>query len=373
MTLDRDAGPDIALFLPTLHGGGAERAMINLAQYLRDRGLAVDLVVAEAVGPYLKAVPEGVTVVNLHSPHVLGSLPSLLRYLIRYRPQAMLSALDHANLVAIWARALSGAATRLFISVHNAQGAVPRGAWRGRDRWVRRLARVFYPVAEAVVAVSKGVAEDLVHGVGVPLSKVRVIYNPVVVPPLAEASESDARHPWLAVGAPPVVLGVGRLTAQKDFATLIRAFAVVRKARPCRLLILGEGEERPRLESLIRALSVEGEAVLHGFTSNPYGFMSRAGVFVLSSAWEGFGIVLVEAMACGTPVVSTDCVAGPAEILEDGKYGRLVPVGEAEALAEAILATLDDPLAPEFLRARAADFSLEKIGAEYLELLCLNR
>ncbi len=370
MTLARGACPDVALFIPTLHGGGAERVLLNLAQYLRDRSCGVDLVAAGAVGPLLEAVPAGVRVVDLGSSHVLGSLPSLVRYLRRCRPRAMLSALDHANLVAIWAGMLTKARTKVFVSVHVAQGAAPRAAWRGRDRWVRRLAGVSYSRAEAVVAVSKGVADDLVHGVGVPSGKVRVIHNPVVLPAVVEASALDPGHPWLVRGGPPVILGAGRLTAQKDFATLITAFANVRTVRPSRLLILGEGEERAKLEGLIRALSIEQEVSLYGFTTNPYAFMSRAGVFVLSSAWEGFGIVLVEAMACGTPVVSTDCVAGPAEILENGKYGRLVPVGDGQALADAILAALDNPTAPEVLRARAADFSLEKIGAEYLELLC---
>lgn len=360
----------VALFLPSLSGGGAERALLNLAQYLRRQGLLVDLVAANAVGPFLSAVPEGVRVIDLRSPRVLGSLPALARYLARSRPQAMLSALDHANLVAIWATMLSRGETRLVVSVHNVQGPAPRPAWAARDRWVRRLARVFYPWADWIVAVSKGVAKDVLRAVGLPAGKIRVIYNPVVVPELAEAAARDPGHPWLTEGAPPVVLGAGRLTAQKDFATLIAAFGEVRRARPSRLLILGEGEERAKLQALIQSLSLGNDACLGGFTFNPYAYMSRAAVFALSSAWEGFGIVLVEAMACGTPVVSTDCVAGPAEILVDGKYGRLVPVGNPAALAEAILATLDDPLPPEVLRERAGDFSLEKVGAEYLELLC---
>jgi glycosyltransferase involved in cell wall biosynthesis len=166
------------------------------------------------------------------------------------------------------------------------------------------------------------------------------------------------------------VLGAGRLTAQKDFATLLSAFALAKERQPLRLIILGEGELRDPLQALASELGVAPEVRFPGFVENPYAFMSRSRVFVLSSAWEGFGLVLVEAMACGTPVVSTDCPAGPAEILEGGKYGRLVPVGDAIALAEAILATLAGPIPADVLRRRADDFSLEKIGAEYLRVLC---
>jgi glycosyltransferase involved in cell wall biosynthesis len=170
-----------------------------------------------------------------------------------------------------------------------------------------------------------------------------------------------------------VILGAGRLTAQKDFPTLIRAFALARAAQPMRLILLGEGELREPLRALAADLGIAAQVDLPGFVENPYAFMSRAHVFVLSSAWEGFGLVLVEAMACGTPVVSTDCPAGPAEILMGGRFGRLVPVGDAGAMAEAIRATLADPLPADRLRSRAGDFSLEKIGDEYFELLLPDR
>ena len=363
---------DISVFLPNLAPGGAERVMLNLAGYFRARSLTVELVVAQAAGPLLDEVPSGVRVIDLHSPRVIGSLGGLAGYLRRSRPRALLSALDHANLVAIWAGALSRVGTRVVASVHVVQGQARERSRLGRDRWVRWMARLFYPAADAVVAVSRGVADDLVEGLGLPRAKIRVIFNPAVTPGLAEKAAFDPGHPWLAKGSPPVILGAGRLTAQKDFPTLIRAFDRVRQARRARLMILGEGEERGRLEGMIESLQMGDAAALPGFTPNPYAWMSRASVFALSSAWEGFGVVLVESMACGTPVVSTDCVAGPAEILEDGKYGRLVPVGDERALAEAILATLENPPQASLLRRRAADFSVERIGEQYLEVLGLR-
>jgi glycosyltransferase involved in cell wall biosynthesis len=232
------------------------------------------------------------------------------------------------------------------------------------------LAKQFYRKADCIIAVSEGVADDLVSVAGLARSEIRVIYNPVVTPELVARAEEPLVHPWLVPGAAPVVLGAGRLSPQKDFATLLRAFAQVRAARPVRLIILGEGELRGQLEAQAAALGVSEDIQFPGFVDNPYAYMRRAGVFVLSSAWEGFGIVLVEAMACGAPVVSTDCPVGPAEILDGGRYGPLVPVGDGGALAQSILSMLDRPMDPERLRARAGDFALDKIGRQYLEVLC---
>ncbi|NLO89188.1 MAG: glycosyltransferase, partial [Clostridia bacterium] len=188
----------------------------------------------------------------------------------------------------------------------------------------------------AVVAVSQGVADDLVKTTGLMRELIKVIYNPIVTPELLEKAKESIGHPWFKPGQPPVILSAGRLTAAKDFPTLIHAFARVRAERLARLMILGEGEERPNLESLVRELGLESDVSMPEFVENPYAYMARAAVFVLSSAWEGFGNVLVEAMAVGTPVVSTDCPSGPAEILEGGKWGKLVPVGDVEKLAKAL-------------------------------------
>ena len=198
---------------------------------------------------------------------------------------------------------------------------------------------------------------------------IRVIYNPVVTPELLEKAKEPLDHPWFARGEPPVILGVGRLHLQKDFPTLIRAFALVRQHKPTRLMLLGEGPDRYKLEALIDELGLTNEIALPGFISNPYAFISKASVFVLSSLYEGLPTVLIEAIAVGTVIVSTDCPSGPAEILDSGKYGCLVPVGDIKALSEAILNTLDQPTDSEALRQRAQQFSYETAVNKYLELL----
>lgn len=359
----------IALFIPSLQGGGAERVILSLAQGFAAQGLAVDLVLAKAGGPYLAQVPPEVRLVDLRASRVLTSLPALLRYLRKERPEVLLSALEHANIVALWAKRLSLVSTRVVVSVHSTLSHTALGK-TSRDRLAPFLVRLFYPWASAVVAVSEGVGKDLVSLGRLSPQLVRVIYNPVVTPEILSKAAEPVAHSFFASGEWPVILAAGRLTAAKDFQSLVHAFALLRKQRAAKLLILGEGEERPRLETLVLELGLERDVALPGFAENPFAYMSRSAVFVLSSAWEGFGNVLVEAMACGCPVVSTDCPGGPAEILEKGRYGPLVPVGDREGLAKSILAVLALPPAPDILRLRAMDFAQDKIASQYLEVLC---
>jgi glycosyltransferase involved in cell wall biosynthesis len=359
----------LALFLPSLRGGGAERVMVNLARGFVERGLRVDLVLARAEGPYLSQVPKEVRVVDLGARRVLYSLPGLVRYLRRERPQAMLSALNHANIVAIWAKLLARVQTRLVVAEHSTLSRSTENASSVRAKLLPLLIKTFYPYADAVVAVSRGVAEDLVTTTKLPMEKIKVIYNPVITPELFAKAEEPLDHPWFRPGEPPVVLGVGRLTQAKDFPTLIRAFALVRKERPARLMILGEGEERPKLEALVRELGLEEDVALPGFVGNPYKYIARAGVFVLSSAWEGLPTTLVEALALGTPVVSTNCKSGPEEILEEGRWGRLVPVGNIEELAKAIGESLS---MPRLLNGGALDrFRVDIVVDRYLEVMSI--
>lgn len=360
--------PLISIFLPSLCGGGVERMRLYLAQRFVECGYKVEFVLAKCEGPYLNQVPENVNVVDLKADRVLTSLPALVRYLRKAQPVALLSAQDHSNIVALWAQRFARTQVRVVVSVHTTLSIGVKHSNR-RGRLIPYIARWCYGWADGVVAVSQGVADDLSKTIGLSRERIRVIYNPVVVPELFELAKEPVEHPWFRVGEPPVVLSVGRLTAAKDYPTLLQAFSLVIKARPVRLLILGEGEERIGLEAVVRDLGLEDVVDMPGFVSNPYAHMSKAAVFVLSSAWEGFGNVLVEAMAVGAPVVATDCPNGPAEILENGKYGRLVPVGNAEALAEGILAVLDGPTNSEGLRYRAKEFSYDDIADQYLELL----
>jgi glycosyltransferase involved in cell wall biosynthesis len=357
----------VAVFLPSLNGGGAERVLLTLAQGFTGRGIAVDLVLAKAAGHYSGEVPASVRVVNLGAGRVLTSLPRLVRYLRAERPAVLLTTMSHANVVGLWARRLAGGTTRVVIREANTLSvASQRG--RGRNKLLPLLVRRYYPWADEIVAVSKGVAQDLAEIADLPRSKIRVLPNPVITPELTARAAEPLDDLWFSSGAPPVILGVGRLDRQKDFPTLIHAFAAVRRQREARLLILGEGPERNRLESLLRELDLTTHARLPGFVSNPFSYMARASVFVLSSAWEGMPGALIQGMACGAPVVATDCESGPREVLAGGKFGRLVPVGDQVALADAIAATLDAPrapLPPEALEQYTGDGAVER----YLHLL----
>jgi glycosyltransferase involved in cell wall biosynthesis len=330
----------LALFLPGLYEGGAERIILNLAKGIADRGYAVDLVLARAEGPYLPQIPDSVRLVDLKAARVASSVPALVRYCQRERPTALLSAL-FANIIALWARRLASVHPRLVISEHNSLSSVIRNQADLRWQVYPKLAGWFYPWADEIVAVSKAVADDLAQTTTIPRSRIQVVYNPVVTPDLRAKSEEPLQHPWFQSGEPPVVLSVGRLTEQKAFDVLIRAFSQVRKNRPARLLILGEGEDRPMLEALIRELGLDQDVCLLGFVQNPYSYMAHAAVFALSSRWEGLPTVLIEALYLSTPIVATDCAGGAREILKDGSYGRLVPVDAPTTLADAIEAILD--------------------------------
>jgi glycosyltransferase involved in cell wall biosynthesis len=242
----------------------------------------------------------------------------------------------------------------------------------GFARWLRVAPmRLFYPAVDKVVCVSQGVEADTALLTGLPAGRLTVIRNPVVTPRLAELAAEPVDHPWAADASVPLILGAGRLTEQKDFPTLVRAFAALRSRRPARLVILGEGRLRGRLTAQAEELGVAADMALPGFTPNPYAWMARASLFVLSSAWEGSPNVLTEALALGLPCVATDCPSGPRELLADGRYGPLVPVGDAAALAEAMIRTLEAPLPPDELKAAVAEYSRDAAAAGYLAALGL--
>jgi glycosyltransferase involved in cell wall biosynthesis len=362
----------IALYLPNLDGGGAERMMVNLAQGFAERGVRVDLVLAAARGPYLASVGRDVNVVNLASSGVSSSLPKLARYLRAERPEALLATLRHANVVAVWAKKLARVPTRVILRHSNMLFPTPPSSYR--EKALYASVRNFYPWAEGHIAVSQGVAADVQRSAGVAPDKICTIHNPVVTPELLLQAQTCPDHPFFtagvpAEGSPPVILGVGRLTSQKDFHILLRAFAAVYKVRPARLIILGEGERRRQLEALAEELGVSAAVSLPGFVDNPFAYMAHANLYVLSSKWEGLPGALIQALACGCPVVSTDCPSGPREILENGKFGTLVAVGDVEGLAAAISKALDAPPDKDGLKERAAAFSTEAVIPRYLKVL----
>lgn len=362
---------DIAIFLMDLGGGGAERVMINLGQGFAEGNLKVDLVLVKAEGPYLPQLDPQINVIALDKPRLIFSLPSLVNYLKQKQPKILLSALEDTNFVALVARKLAGVSTQVAVTVHNHLSRESKNSTQLKRRLTPNLVRLLYPMADYVIGVSKGVADNLIE-LGVCPDKTHFIYNPIVSSELFKKLQEPVDHPAFSSGQPPVILGVGRLTKQKDFSTLVQAFAIVRQQREARLMILGQGSEKAELERLIQQLGLTEDILFPGFVPNPYAYMAHSAVLVLSSAWEGFGNVLVEAMAAGTPVVSTNCESGPAEILANGEYGQLVPVGNAQALADAINMTLDQPMEPERLRQRANLFSLQQSVNQYQALFKLS-
>ncbi|HEX8374262.1 MAG TPA: glycosyltransferase, partial [Geminicoccaceae bacterium] len=310
-------------------------------------------------------------------PKRIGYLPDLVRVVRSLRPDGILAAAPPSNLMAVWARRLAGPpAARVVVSQRNQTSDAGRATGPGHGRYPPALLRRAYQQADAITAVSDGAADDLAAATGIPRRRIATVHNPVVGPDLAARAAEPLDHPWFAPGAPPVVLGVGRLHPQKDFPTLIRAFARIRALRPARLLVLGAPDPaRDRagyaagLGELAAGLGVAGDVAFPGFAPNPLAYMARSAVFVLSSRHEGLPGVLIQAMACGCPVVSTDCPSGPAEILEGGRHGPLVPVGDDAEMARCILQALDGPPARAALRARAALFSVERAVDRYLGLL----
>lgn len=362
----RPKGRHIAVYLPSLAGGGAERVAVILANALSGLGCRVDLVLACAEGPYRGDLDPAVRVVDLGASRVLFSLPALAAYLRRERPAALLGVMAHANVAAALARILSGTSIRLVLrqqTVLRIPG-IPR-----KERILQVAMRWAYRNADAVVAVSNGIATDLIQILALPPTKVRTIHNPVITDSLYAMAAASLPHPWLMLGEPPVIITAGRLQEEKDFPTLIHAFKKVREAFQCRLVILGEGGQRELLEELTLQLGIKDNVLLPGFQVNPFAWISRAALFVLSSRWEGLPGVLIQAMALGVPVVSTDCHSGPREILQDGRWGRLVPVGDVDALASAMRQTLEDDSHPA-VTVRANDFSSTQSVQRYFSILC---
>jgi len=268
----------------------------------------------------------------------------------------------------LWAVRLSGLQVRTVLKQDNSLARSVEDSTDPLRRKLPRLLRLWYAQADAVVAVSAGVADEIAAVAQVPRAQIHVIHNPIDADRIARQAETIPDHPWFQPGQPPVLLAAGRLHPQKDYPTLLRAFASLRKERELRLAILGEGHERPRLEQLIGGLGIGADVRLLGFQKNPFAFMARAAVFVLSSAWEGLGNVLIEALACGCPVVSTDCPHGPSEVLEKGRYGALVPVGDPEKLARAIGAALEGPGDAQAGLQRARAFDIRQIADHYVRL-----
>ena len=358
----------VAVFLPSLRGGGAERVMLNLAIGMATRGLQVDLVLVDGRDDWRSKVPREIRVVDLKVARVLWAIPGLVRYLRSEKPVALLSALDHANTAAFLAQRISRIEVRTVGTIHNTFSKSLDNTRRFIEKISPIWIRLSYPLADGLVAVSEGVAEDFSSSTGLSRERISVVYNPVITPDLFAESDEPTDHPWFGSDGVPVVLSVGRLARQKRYDILIKAFALLRSKCAAKLVILGEGGERPALEALVSELGLTHDVSLPGFVSNPYRYMKKASVFVLSSEWEGLPTVLIEAIALGTPVVATDCPSGPKEILGTGSKW-LVPVGDIEGLAERIEAQVR---MPEVAQIDLPQYSVDSAVSRYLKVLGLE-
>ena len=398
----------IAMIIPNLGGGGAERVFLTLAQSLIGRGHRVDLVLATLSGDYKADVPDSI---RLFHPRFLGSslefgrylrkrgvrvtaigvnpvgvawawyalsrvhdtkvrfrfalyAYAIARYVSREKPTLLLSALHTADFSAVYATELVDHSVPLVVTVHSNVRIDYRG-----DR--EATARDLYMRADAVVGVSKGVSSDIGPILKVASDRVHTIYNPVMSSRIRQLAKVDVTHPWFADDEPPVVIAVGREAPAKDYPTLVDAFCLVRRTLPVRLVVIGRLSDPYRTELTLRArrAGADQDIAFIDFDENPYRYIRRAALFALSSRWEGMPVVLLEALACGTPIVSTDTPYGPREILGDGKWGKLVPIGSSMACATAIVEVLNgDRPSEESLQARAASFSDARAAEGYSKL-----
>ena len=362
----------IAVFISFSGNGGVERMIVNLCTGFSQRGYQVDLLLIKDKSDHLAHLPDDVNVIRLGAKHAYSSLWRLVKYLRKERPDALLSAKGRANRIALLARKLSGVdipvGVRLGTTVSAAlagKNPVQRFFWF----WPMKLT---YRHADVVIPVSQGVADDVIKITGIDSKRVKVIRNPVISPRMFELSRQHLSHPEWFDDSLPTLVAAGRFTRQKDFITLIRALKQINLEFPCRLVILGEGELREQYRALATELEVDRHLFMPGFANNPYPAISHADCFVLSSLWEGSPNVLTEALALGTPVVATDCPSGPVEILRNGYYGPLVPMGDADAMAQAIIGVLNKPHPRKFLQRASEEYTIDQSVDNYLKALRLT-
>lgn len=399
------ASPHIAFCVSDLNTGGVQHAVLRISEAMASLGCRVSVLICEpggklesALSPKVEPVwltPSGMTyaraeallsdpgawrlmlrpILRRRETRTLPYLPALVDYLRKVKPNTLFTATPALNVWGYLAKRRAGVATQLIVSERTHFSA-------GKPRNIERklvmapLMGRAYAGADHVVTVSHGVARDLVDNVGISRNHITVLHNPTIGPNFAERMAAPVDHPWFAQGAPPVLLAVGRLAVQKDLPTLLTAFARARRQREMHLVLLGEKSPSARstigkstVAEMIKAHGTGEDIEFMGYDPNPIRYMARADLFILSSRFEGFPNVLLEAVASGCPVVSTDCPSGPYELLDGGRYGRLVPVGDPDAMAAAILASLDAPVDRQLLKERATLFDFEHSVAAYRNVL----
>jgi glycosyltransferase involved in cell wall biosynthesis len=346
---------------------------VNLINEMVRKNIDAELVVADRSGELLSEVRDDVEIYsldfNIDTYPLPLSFPKLIRYLDSSDTDIVLSLMKHANITAALATNISNQNPCLILSERNHLSKALEQESYFKRKIIKILMENLYPTSNHIIPISKGVSDDLHNSISIKKDDTTVIYNPAVSDDIYEKAKERVTHSWFQPDQSPIILGVGRLRKQKDFKTLLRSFEIVRKNRECRLIILGEGPQRQELESLAKKLNISDDIYMPGNVNNPYKYMNNSDVFVLSSAWEGFGNVVVEALACGCPVVSTDCPSGPSEILSKGEFGTLVPVGDYTEMANSIINVLDSNIEEGKLIERSEKFHPSNITDKYLKVM----
>ncbi len=356
----------ISLFIPDFREGGAQKMMINLANELAKKSLGVDLVVACNTGSFDKLVDNEVNIIRLNCKRTLTSLFLLIKYIKSAKTDILISALYHANVICLFAKYMTKRTnTKFIVTERNYLSLRIANSTNVKDKILLPIIKRLYPKADLVIAISKGVMNDIVDICNLDSEKISCIYNPVVT---SDFEESIKATPEINFNKDlPLIIASGRLVEQKDYPTMLKALALVIKQKPVNAMVLGKGHLEKELITLSQELGIDNNVIFKGFVDNPLSYMKQADIFLMTSAWEGFGNVLVEALYCGLSVVATDCKAGPAEILDDGKYGLLVPVGNEIAISDAILKVIDKPFDKDKQQKRALEFTARNITDKYLE------
>lgn len=362
----------ICFFLPTLNFGGIEANTIRLANSFVESGYDVDLVIGNVTGEYLNRIDKKINVISINKKTLISMLLPLVRYIKQKKPSVIITGGEGANILLCTTK-LFVQKTKIIISIRtNLTNEYKESNSMKKKLLFPFLSRRLYKKANRVVAVSEGVANDASEFLKIPRDKLKVIYNPILDNSLIKQKNEKVTHKWLVYRENKVVISVGRLVKAKDYLTLIQSFKVVKeKLSNVKLLILGEGPEREKIQAEINKYNLNSDVEIVGFVQNPYSYMSNADLFVLSSKWEGFGNVIVEALATGIPVVSTNCPSGPSEILNDGEFGSLVPVGNVEIMSKEIISSLSNNNEKKIYNRenRAKDFSVEVSKDKYINLI----
>ena len=358
----------IAFIIPSFEGGGAERVMINLANGFASKGIEVYLAVLNHHGVYQKEVSDNLQIIDINSNRAIFSFNAMKSFINKKTPQIVYSTIAHINILLLIIKLLNRRNDyKVIIRESNTSSQLAKKI-TFKVLLLDILKRIFYPTADLIIAPSKGVAIDLIDNYKINIKKIEVVNNPIDYNWLLSLSAKPCKDSYLKQSSSKFIIGLGALTKQKDFETLIRAFSIVKKTHNCKLIILGEGPERQKLENLVNQLKLKEHVHMPGFVENPFNYLKVSSVFVLSSLFEGSPNVLIQALLLGVPCVSTNCKSGPEEILKDGEYGQLVEVGDQLEMSRAIVNVLEGKWESKSIKGLEKAYSFKQIVSQYLKI-----